>query len=495
MSPVRSSLFYGLLLTSTLLFSATTVNADSETTIIENVTVIDAVQGSRPAMRVVIEDDRITSVSPAQGNPPESTQLVDGEGKYLIPGLWDMHVHLAYDAEVSPTMPALFLGNGVTYVRDTGGVAEQVLGWKKWAQSRADSAPRVFVAGPLLDGAPTVYDGAAPGYPLLAETITTVEQAEARVDELAAAGVDLIKVYEMLQPEVFLAIIERAHEHGLPVTGHVPLLMTAEEVSQAGLNSIEHLRNVELSCSTEKDSMLEERRVMMSEAGDTPGRTLRGQAHSAHRFKSTDYLDWERCTAVLDLHRGNLTRHIPTVALVASVFRAFHTEEEWRKTFEYLPDDLKNRWLVQSDKMSTLFAGDPEGEASREAYLQWIDRVLAYLADDSMLMAGTDTPIFFLTPGFSLHKELEQFAKAGLTPMQALESATLTPARYFGLENEMGSIAPGKNADLVLLNADPLEDIRNTTSINSVMRAGRLYDREALDVMLNSAASGLGGDF
>ncbi len=463
----------------------------AQTTVIENVPVIDAALGRREHMRVFIENDRIKSVSPVEGELVEDLQLVDGTGKFLIPGLWDTHVHLAYDAAVSPAMPALFLGNGVTYVRDTGGVADQVLGWKKWAEARPDSAPRVFVAGPLLDGEPTVYDGAAPGYPLLAETITTVEQAEARVDSLAASGVDLIKVYEMLQPEVFLAIIERAHEHGLPVTGHVPLLMSAEEVSLAGLNSIEHLRNLELSCSSEKEVMLKERREMMTDPGDTPGRTLRNQAHAAHRFKSTNSLDWEQCTEVLDLHRGNLTRHIPTLALVGSVFTAFHTQEDWRATFDYLPEDAKEQWLVLSEQRKDLFAGDPDGAESRAAYLEWIKRVVAYLADDGMLMAGTDTPIFFLTPGFSLHKELEYLVDSGLTPMQALESATLTPARYFGLEQTMGSISPGMNADLVLLNADPLEDISNTQTIDTVIRGGRVYDRDALDQMLAGAASGL----
>ena len=455
--------------------------------LVADVTVIDPVQGRRPGMDVLIRGGRIEAVRPHGAQGVGGARLVDGRGRFLIPGLWDMHVHLSFDAEVSASMLSLFIAHGITAVRDTGGPLDAVLAWRRRAERATPQAPRVFVAGPLLDGVPTVYDGSAEGYPALSVAVTDPRRATAWVDALAARGVDFIKAYEMLDPATFRQVVARARRHGLPVAGHVPLTMSPAQASDAGLASIEHLRNVEIGCTASEGAMLDARRAMLAERGDAPGREVRRQAHAAHRLSAALSVDWARCERLLERMNRNGTRQVPTLALVRAVYEGFHAEPGWRASFDLLPPAARETWRASSERLGGLFAEDPAGNAGRAAYLAWVRSVVARLAGTHMIMAGTDTPIFFMTPGLSLHEELASLVGAGLTPAQALEAATLTPARFFGLEAEAGAVAPGFRADLVLLEADPLEDIRHTVRIGAVVRDGALLDRAALDAVLAAA--------
>jgi len=453
---------------------------DAASVEITNVTVIDSARGSRSGMYVTIADGRITSVRDAPGRSPG--RVVDGTGKYLIPGLWDAHVHFAYEPELAPAMFNLFLANGITSVRDTGGQLDEVMPWKRFAESGEVPAPRVLVAGPLLDGVPRVYDGSAPFRPNLGVGIDSVEAARDAVDSLAAAGVDLIKAYELLAPEVFAAVVERAAEHGLPVTGHPPLSMHAADAAQ-GLDSIEHLRNLELACSAEADQLLEERRALLA-AGAADGGTLRGSIHAAQRGRAVATFSDQRCTELVAALRAADSWQVPTLTIVMPRVKQLYGRESWRANFQFLPEPARSRWTAGAESMDT-----SAPDEATVAHGAWASDMVRRLSDaDVPIMAGTDTPIFFLTPGFSLHEELVNLVDAGLTPAQALAAATIVPARYFDLDSELGSIAPGMRADLVLLAADPLADIHNTQAIEAVIRAGQLFDREAIQDLLASAA-------
>jgi len=196
--------------------------AAADSLLIRDVTVIDAVQGRRDGLDVVVGGDRITAVG-VDVPAPASARIIDGTGKVLIPGLWDAHVHLTFTPEITPVMFPLFIANGVTSVRDTGGRIDRVLPLRRTSRSGQVTAPRVFIAGPLLDGPHRVYDGASPFRPDISVGLANPEEAVREVDSLAIAGVDLIKAYEMLSPDVFAAIVARAADYGLLVTGHVPL--------------------------------------------------------------------------------------------------------------------------------------------------------------------------------------------------------------------------------------------------------------------------------
>ena len=449
---------------------------------IASTTAIDAVNGLRKNQTILIEKDKILSIgNSSEITIPKGTKTIDGQDLYVIPGLWDAHVHFSYDEEIAPAMLPLFLANGITYVRDTGGPINKVRYWKAVANGKRTEAPEVFIAGPLLDGLPTIYTGENPTRPLLARTVTTPEEGIEAVNSLEQNGADLIKAYEMLTPETFTSILDRAAALQLPVTGHIPLTMDATLVSNLGLNSIEHLRNLEISCSSLRDLIIEERKTMLASGAEREGGILRQEAHQAHRLKAIDTLDWERCKNVLDVHISNETYHNPTTALLESTYDSFLTSPKWTATFRELPIKVAKRWK------NTVFIAVEEASPKEKKliqqykdYMAWARRVISYLGKQDMILAGTDTPIYFLTPGASLHKELEALVRAGMSPLQTLAAATNIPARYFGLENSRGSLEPGMLADMVILKKNPLKDIRNTRSIKAVVRLGTLHTKKKL---------------
>ena len=454
--------------------------AGAEVTVLRRVGVIDAVNGIRPAQFVIVRGDRIVEVGAAEElTVPEGATVIDAEDAFLIPGLWDAHVHLTFTPELEDVMFPLFLANGITSVRDTGGLTEKVLPWQQRARANPGGAPRVFVAGPLIDGVPAVYDGSDPFRPEIAISVGSVEAAEREVDELAAAGVDLIKAYELLAPDVFAAVVARAATHGLPVTGHAPLSMDAAAASAAGMSSMEHMRNLEMSCSGQAEVLQEQRRAMLA-AGAESGGALRSAIHSAQRLPAIESQDDDRCAELVRVLAENGTWQVPTLTIVTPRVTRLHARASWRENFRYLPVPVRSQWTTSAEQM----AADPP-DAAATALTDWAMAMVARLRDGGVgLMAGTDTPIFFLTPGFSLHEELVLLVQAGLSTMQALEAATLRPAQYFGLDGELGTIEPGKLADLVLLDANPLDDIEHTKRIRAVWAAGRRYDRADLDEIL-----------
>ena len=470
-----------------LLFIASacaTQTTAEEVIVFKNVNVIDAVDGLREGMTVVVQGNRITRVAAASTvQAPDDATTINATGKYLIPGLWDAHVHLTFERDVTPAMFPLFLATGITSIRDTGGLLDLVMPLREKARKNPKNSPRVMVAGPLLDGVPTVYDGRIAKRPKIGLGAASVQEAEALVDRFSTAGVDLIKAYEMLSPAAFEAAIRRANSKGLQVTGHVPLSMDVISASNAGLRSMEHLRNLEMACSRQADQLLDARRRLLKQGANDSGDVLRSRIHRAQRTRAVNTQDARRRDEVLKALAANATWQIPTLTVV--IGHRFHAQPEWRETFKYLPESARRRWTKNALSTSTA----PRG-ADREAYAEWAFDMVGRMSKSGIgIMAGTDCPIVFLTPGFSLHEELKLLAKCGLTPMQILEAATLRPAQYFKLEAELGTIRANMLADLVLLDANPLEDIGNTSKINAVVRDGKLHDRRALDLMLKALES------
>jgi len=450
---------------------------------ISKVNVIDAESGLQKNMTVIVKDDRILKMVKSDSiQLSEENEILDASGKYLIPGLWDAHVHFAYIESLAPSMFDLFLAHGITSVRDTGGEIDFVKEWKTKADENPNTAPRVKIAGPLLDGMPNVYDGSAPSRPPLSVGAASVEEAIKIVDELAEQGVDLIKAYEMLTPEQFQAIIARAKEKGLKVTGHVPLSMDVISASNAGLNSMEHLRNLELSTASNADELFAERKKVLKEGKNLPGGDLRSKIHELQRTSAYDNQDDDKIDLVLNVLTKNDTWQIPTMALNTGFTERHFMRSDWAESLKLLPDDIRKNW---SEGIAT-FKDREITEASKKRSEWCLDMVDKINDKGIKIMAGTDCPIFFLTPGLSLHEELAVLVQAGLTPLDAIESATLNPAEYFDLQNELGLVKEGFIADLLLLDANPLDDIQNTKKINSVVKNGKLYGRKDLDKMLNN---------
>ncbi len=440
-----------------------------------NVSVIDAPNGHRKNMTVIVDRGRIQQVSPTAATTlPTSLKQVDASGQYLIPGLWDMHVHLTYEPDLAPHMFDLFLAHGITSVRDTGGELHNVLPWRDQARREPTKAPEVFIAGPLIDGSAPVYDGSG-GLPILAVAAPTPDRVRAIVDELAAADVDLLKAYEMLTPETFMALMDQAKKHGLPVTGHVPLSMDAIEISEAGLKSVEHLRNIPTACAKNADELKARRLKLLAEPADS-GAQRRRKLHVDQRPEAIANYDETTCQTVMSTLARNNTWQIPTATLnLLSKDRSF-VEPSWQTHFELLPEKVAKRWLVSIEGISS---SEPAQQYIDLA--NWTTMILPKMVKAGVkVLPGTDTPIFFLTPGISLHQELETLVRLGMTPSQVLAAATHESAKYFGVDKQVGDVAPGKTADLVLLKDNPLENIRATQSIVGVVRQGHFYDTAGL---------------
>ncbi len=483
---MRKSIF--LLLATLFLFSCQSGEVFDNALCIENITTIDPTDGAKEGQTVIIKDGKIFKIAPTANLKLSSkNQIIDGKGKFLIPGLWDSHIHFAYIEALAPRMFDLFMVYGITSVRDTGGEISFVKKWKDAAKANPTGAPRVMIAGPLLDGMPNVYDGNDPGHPPLSIGSGSVEAVSALVGKLDRTGVDFLKAYEMLTPEQFAAVMKFAKEKGYKVTGHVPLSMDVTSASNLGLNSMEHFRNLELSCASNADELLAQRRTMLAKGKNMPGGELRSSIHNAQREIAVKNYDDKKADEILQVLLKNQTWQIPTMALNTGFTRRPYGQPEWQESFEYLPDAIRDEWKATIQASMT-----EEAPPFRVQYTQWMLDMAAKVHKTGIpMMAGTDTPIGFLTPGLSLHEELIVLTEAGLSPQEALKTATLNPARYFNLENVLGSIKESQWADLVILDANPLENIRNTQKINGVIKQGKYFEKSKLDSMKSELRDGV----
>jgi len=439
---------------------------DQPGTAIHNVTVIDAINGVRVQQTVVFEDDEITWVGPAD-TAPETQTTIDATGQFLVPGLWDMHVHLTFDERFTDIMPASFLRYGVTSVRDTGGLLPRLLPVVEEMEAPGSLAPRVYFSGPLLDGEFVVYDGESA--PEIGTRNATAEQAAANVAMLRDAGADFIKIYEMVSPEVFAALVNAAGEHGMPIAAHVPLAMTASSAAPA-LGTMEHLRNVELDCAANWEELHTIRTERLDNADGLAGYALRSSLHTLQRIPAIHALDEERCDRVLSSLKKTI--QVPTIGLNTIPLHPMFERDDWQDALALMPEEVRADWRQQP---SWLPADRSKWDVTFASYsMQMISRMNHA---DIPIGAGTDTPIAYAIPGYSLLNELELLVKAGLTPLEAIGAATVQPANFLSLQDESGSIDEGKWADLVLLDGNPLDDINNLRDIALVVAQGRIVPR------------------
>jgi imidazolonepropionase-like amidohydrolase len=409
--------------------------------------------------------------------------VIDASGRFAIPGLWDMHMHLTVVPEMADRIFTLLLANGVTSVRDTGGAMDATLAVRKRGNDPAVAGPRVHIAGPIIDGSPPVHSS---GAETSSRTADTPEQAIQLVDDAAAHGVDFIKSYEMLRPEVFTALVKRAHEHHLLVTGHVPIRMTTQQTLDAGFDGIEHIRGMEFDCAQDPHALLILRTALMDEHALEEGNALRRRVHATTRPAAFATPDAAHCAELIQQFVKRGTWHTPTLHIVAFRALRFYERPEYKDSLRYLPPSLAKTW---QDRLADY--------TDETKYLEWKEQgdwalqVIGQMYRAGVrLMAGTDSPGLIFMPGFTLHDELEALVRAGLPPLAALQAATVVPASFFKAENDIGTLEAGKRADIVLLSANPLTDIHNARSVDTVISKGRVYNRAALDAMLAPFDSG-----
>ena len=437
-------------------------SASSESTAIVNVTLVDALNGIRKNQTVVFREDSITSIRKYSGIP-EIASVLDGTGKFLIPGLWDLHVHLTNtdDEYLKEKMPSLFLSFGVTSVRDTGGAIEKMLPAVKKMRAKGSIAPRVFISGPLLDGNTIVYERAVKN--------SDPKTARQSVELLESQGVDFIKIYELVSPDVFYALVKTAREHKLPIAAHVPLSMRAR-VAGKHVDSMEHLRNIELDCAKNNEDLLTERRALLKNENGLSGFALRTMIHNLLRLPAIENYSPTECAKTLEAISDTL--QVPTLRLNSGLVDLAYNRSDWAEAFSKLPAQTQKNWQKHIDDEIVL-------SYLNQKFAEWSLFLVGLMKEKQIpIGAGTDTPLALAIPGYSLHAELEMLVRAGLTPLEAIAAATIAPARYFSLLEELGSIDVGKRADMVLLDRNPMNNISNTKSISHVISRGRIFAKE-----------------
>ena len=432
---------------------------------ITGVTVIDATGAApRPDMTVLISGGRIADLSRVgEVAVPEKAQVVNGAGKFLIPGLWYMHVHWN-DAAYLP----LFIANGVTGIRIMWGLPPHLEQRKRIAEGSL-LGPRMVIAGPLIDG-PRPYwkESVAAGTP---------EQGRQAVQRTRAEGYDFVKIYDSLPRAVFFALADEASKLNLPIAGHTPAAVGVAAASDAGQKSIEHLTGMLVGVSSDEQVL---RREFAAASRLQPAAETAAMLRTLGA-RMLDTYDADKARALYAKLKANGTWQVPTFTVLRFNSYAREPQHAADLRLRYVPSWVREMWATDPRNRDLL----PENlEHQKRIFQRRLELVGEMHRAGVGILAGSDVLNPYCFPGFSLHDELEWLVKAGLSPMAVLQAATRSPAMYLERAQDLGTVEKGKIADLVLLDADPTLDIRNTRRIAAVVAGGKLFDREALARML-----------
>jgi imidazolonepropionase-like amidohydrolase len=420
---------------------------------------------------VLVRDGRIAALSPTRSlKLPAGTRRVDGQGKFLIPGLADMHTHLFSDDavpdSVAPDELGVMVANGVTTIRLMIGTPEH-LRLRREIMAGHTVAPQLWVASPQFAGKP--YDNGI--------AITTPEEARAAVRRVKAAGYDFVKLTLFITRPVYDAIVDEATQAGIRVIGHVEQEVGVARAIEAG-QQIEHLDNYFESALADTAPM----RESVTQYG----------VFKPENWRSLDYIDDRKLDALAGLTARNRIWSSPTLNVFNQAFAIGMTDAEihGRPDWHMMPAEWRDLYL----KARTKYWANAADERRRRRYVEVRNHLVKAIADSGgKILAGSDSPEWFHVYGWALHRELASYVGAGLTPYQALETATRNPAEFLGALEEWGTIEPGKRADLVLLAANPLDDITATQRIEGVMIGGRWLPKAELAAMIRRASNRMGG--
>jgi len=480
----RLLVIVGLLLTAC-------ANVNSPTVALRDVTVVNVIDGSlRAHQTVLIAGNHITAIGPtAEISVPGNTDVLDAAGGFLIPGLWDMHVHsvanVALDMDVRSVQAAawhlpLFLAWGVTGVRNmndgTGDLTLELTNSvkRRLASGELQGPPRFIANGPSVDGDPPLASNAA--------VVRTAQEARVAVNKLIDSGADFIKVYENLSREAYFAIMDQARRRRISVDGHVPFRVTPEEAAAAGQRTFEHVLAMAAGCSTTAAAEREGfANVLSPRAGSPALEGLTPMTLFHHERALYDSRDPAACASTIAAYVRNSVAETPNVVAYRNVVHAQEIVADASR-MRFVPEVIRQNWQAM---LGTDLYREMQSVLGPLVPLYSENARLLNEAG-VLLLAGTDVGIPALIPGISLHEELELLVAAGLSPLAALRTATINPARVLGLADSLGSIEEGRIADLVLLEADPLTDIRNTQRIRAVVADGRLYRRTDLDRLIQN---------
>ena len=403
---------------------------------------------------VLVRATRIAEVGPRKSTPiPAAASRIDGRGRFLIPGLADMHVHLMEEEAYFP----LFLASGVTTVRNMAG-GPAMLELRERVEKGAVLGPTLYTAGPLVDGSPPVWPGS--------EIVTTPEQARSVVEKQKTLAYDFVKVYDNLRPDAYDAVVQSAASVKMRLAGHVPPHVGLQRVLDAHQWSVEHLTGY---FEWLQNDLSPFRQIDENETFHHPAHLL------AKRQALVGWLDMSRLPQIAAATAKAGTWNVPTLVAWHNMTPHSELDVAWKRpNMQYATSMLREWWNSDTGYTAEDFAAKQRGDAAR-------NQILKALHDaGARLLVGTDTPHPFVMPGFSVHEEITNFVAAGLSPYEALKAATADAAEFMGVPGEFGTIKPGARADLVLVAGNPFDDINNSRRIVGVMLRGRWFPRDEL---------------
>lgn len=450
-------------------------------TVLLNATVVNTRDGAQSEpMSIIIDAGKIQKITPNRAiRITGSAQAINAAGKYVVPGYLDMHTHSLDSAALSTTNWPLQIANGITGVREMGGAPNAIALARQLnidsAAGRVDAPEILMTAGEILAG------------------IVSGPQAAAAVAARKDAGADFIKAVAANR-DGMLGILSAATTQGLSVAGHLTPTVSALESSNAGMKAIEHLGSGMgslLDCSADEASI---RQSILAGPGPTPPVIPSWAANTANapNFQRVfDTYSGDKCLALVNAFVRNGTWHVPTLYRLLGLQTADDAAFAADPNLIYVPADVRASWAG----IAAGFAAIPA--AGRDSLRQYygLQKTLTKLMklNGVKMLAGSDTAriAVWMIPGFSLHKEFRELAAAGLSPLEILQMTTLNGAEFLGRQTTMGTVDEGKNADLVLLDANPIADVANLSRISAVVLKGKHFSKDALDAMKGAAASGI----
>lgn len=446
--------------------------------VITNLNIIDVTTGKVTKNRLLaIDGDTIKAVDDTKAAARyKAEKYVDGAGQYAMPGLWDMHVHFRGGdslIEANKNLLPLFLSKGITTVRECGGdITPAVMSWKKATAAGQLAGPRIFTSGPKLDGFGGGWAGSIP--------VETPAQVTKALDSLQQIGSDFVKIYDSkISHDAYLEIIRQAKKRGMKVTGHMPFTVELAEAASLGMDGSEHLYYVFKACSSKEDSITD---------------LIRKSEHTAHPiglfaalpplFATYDGAKAKRLFTFLAEKNFSIT---PTLFISKTLGEIKEIDHSKDSMLAYIAPSIQRTYQgrVRSAKRQS-----DEGTQFKKRYDSLFTSLVPQLyAAGVNLVAGSDCGASnsYVYPGTSLHGELKLMVDAGLTPAQALKTATVNGSKFFGIQKFYGSLTPGKCSDLILLPGNPLENINAIDQINVVMANGKVYTRHDLNVLMEAA--------
>ncbi len=460
---------YSLLIGSILLISCKQEKSLNFDILIQDANIVDTETGDIIEKQSIgINGDNIAKIASLDETQNwTGSRTINAKNKYLIPGLWDMHMHFGADTLVNENknMLPLYLANGVTTIRDCAAdISPSVLKWGEQIENGTLTGPTILTAGPKLEGKNSIWPGDL--------EIESGEELTQALDSLDKLQVDFVKITDnALSPQLFLKSVQEATARGYATSGHIPLALAVNKVSEAGLTTIEHMGYMlKAGSSTELESIEE------FKDGKIDYGTAQAQINE----------NFEEATALKKYEQlaENGTAIVPT--LIGSRITAYLDEDDHLSDpeLQYIGPGIIKTYQWRVDRANK---ASPEAvQVRKEKYRKLLSLLPLIKKSGMTIIAGTDAGFLnsYIYPGFALHDELEIYVEGGLTPLEALRTSVVNGPEYFGLSEKYGSVSEGKVADLLILNSNPIKDIRATEDIDQLIKKTKVYDRIQLDKML-----------